>query len=369
MFRVSVTMDDHSQFLRMNFQNLRKSAFVNPLHPRSNLNQSYNLDFQKDKKMKFQLPFYALLGAALFFSCQKAAPKADAYGNFEADERIVSAEASGQILTLNIEEGQTLKAGQQVGTIDSMQLALKREQLQASIRAVAAKSPAIGAQLAVFEKQVASVKQQLATLDREKRRVENLLKSDAATPKQLDDLNAQIEAAQRQMDVLLEQKTASNATLDVQKGGLLAEVLPLQKQIAQLDDQLHKCHIINPLDGTVLVQYAEPGEITGFGKPLYKVADLATMTLRAYVAGNQLGSIKVGQEVKVLVDAADGKQQEFTGKIHWISPKAEFTPKVIQTKEERVNLVYAVKISVANPEGLLKIGMPAEVMINTSKSQ
>jgi HlyD family secretion protein len=313
--------------------------------------------------MKFQLPFLALLCAVVLLSCQKTAPKADAYGNFEADERIVSAEASGQILTLNIEEGQTLKSGQQVGAIDSVQLSLRREQLQASIRAVAAKSPAIGAQLAVFEKQVASVKQQLATLDREKRRVENLLKSDAATPKQLDDLNAQIEATQRQMDVLLEQKTASNATLDVQKGGLLAEVLPLQKQIAQLDDQLAKSHIINPLDGTVLVKYAEPGEITGFGKPLYKVADLATMTLRAYIAGDQLGSVKVGQEVKVLVDAADHKQQEFTGKVRWISPKAEFTPKVIQTKEERVNLVYAVKISVANPEGVLKIGMPAEVKL------
>ena len=306
---------------------------------------------------------YLFFGLLTLAACQKTAPKADAYGNFEADERIVSAEASGKILTLDIEEGQGLKAGQQVGSIDSVQLALRREQLQASIRAVAAKSPAIGAQLAVFEKQVASVKQQLATLDREKRRVENLLKSDAATPKQLDDLNAQIEAAQRQMDVLLEQKTASNASLDVQKGGLLAEVLPLQKQIAQLDDQLAKCHVINPLDGTVLVKYAEPGEVTAFGKPLYKVADIATMTLRAYVAGDQLTSVKVGQDVKVLVDAADGQQQEFVGKVRWISPKAEFTPKVIQTKEERVNLVYAMKISVANPDGVLKIGMPAEVKL------
>lgn len=313
--------------------------------------------------MKFQFPAYALLLAALFFSCQKTAPKADAYGNFEADERIVSAEASGKILTLDIEEGQLLKSGQQVGSIDSVQLALRREQLQASIRAITAKSPAIGAQLAVFEKQVASVKQQLATLDREKRRVENLLKNDAATPKQLDDLNAQIEAAQRQMDVLLEQKTASNASLDVQKGGLLAEVLPLQKQIAQLDDQLAKCHVINPLEGTVLVKYAEPGEVTAYGKPLYKVADLATMALRAYVAGDQLASVKIGQDVKVLVDTADGNQQEFMGKVRWISAKAEFTPKVIQTKEERVNLVYAVKISVANPEGVLKIGMPAEVKL------
>ena len=188
--------------------------------------------------MKFQLLIYGLLPLFCLAACSKFAPKADAYGNFEAEERIVSAEASGKILTLNLEEGQDLKAGQQVGTIDSIQIALKREQLQASIRAIVAKSPAIGAQLAVFEKQTASIRQQLTTLDREKRRIENLLKSDAATPKQLDDLNAQIEAAQRQLDVIGEQKTASNASLGVQKSGLLAEVLPLQKQIAQLDDQL-----------------------------------------------------------------------------------------------------------------------------------
>lgn len=320
-----------------------------------------NQSNQSNNTMKFQLPVFGLMIALSFAACQKAAPKADAYGNFEAEERIISAEASGKILNLNIEEGQDLKAGQQVGAIDSLQIALKREQLKAGIRAVVAKSPAIGAQLAVYEKQTASVRQQLATLEHEKRRVENLLKNDAATPKQLDDLNAQIEAAQRQMEVIGEQKLASNATLGVQKNGLLAEVLPLQKQIAQLDDQLVKSRIVNPMSGTVLVKYAEPGEVTAFGKPLYKVADLSTLTLRAYVAGDQLTSIKTGQEVKVLVDISGGKQQEFAGKIRWISSKAEFTPKVIQTREERVNLVYAVKITVDNAGGELKIGMPAEV--------
>ncbi|MFN0174405.1 MAG: HlyD family secretion protein [Saprospiraceae bacterium] len=302
-----------------------------------------------------------ILCLSLFNSCYKTAPKADAYGNFEAEERIVSAEANGKILTLSIEEGQDLKAGQQVGSIDSLQIALKREQLQASIRAVVAKSPAIGAQLAVYEKQTASVLQKLSTLEREKRRVENLLKSDAATPKQLDELNAQIEAAQREMEVIGEQRSASNASLGVQKSGMLAEVLPIQKQIAQLDDQLAKSRIVNPIDGTVLVKYAEVGEITSFGKPLYKVADLATLTLRAYVAGDQLSKVKVGQQVKVYVDIADGEQQELEGKIRWISPRAEFTPKVIQTREERVNLVYAVKITVPNEAGVLKIGMPAEL--------
>ncbi len=312
-------------------------------------------------KAHFFIPF--LLTTLLLAACNGNGTVADAYGNFEADELIVGAEASGKILAFTVEEGQTLTAGQVVGSIDSTQLALRREQLQASIRAIAAKSPAIAAQLAVFERQVASVQQQLATLDREKRRVENLLKSDAATPKQLDDLNAQIEAAQRQMDVVLEQRSASNASLSTQKGGLLAEVLPLRKQIAQIDDQLAKCRIVNPAAGTVLVTYAEPGEITSFGKPLYKIADLGTMTLRAYVAGNQLGTVKNGQQVKVLIDAGGGTQQEFSGKVTWISPKAEFTPKVVQTKEERVNLVYAVKISVPNPDGVLKIGMPAEVTL------
>lgn len=304
---------------------------------------------------------FALITFLFANACQKAAPKADAYGNFEADERIVGAETSGKILRLQVEEGQTLQADEVVGAIDAVQLELRREQLQASIRAVTAKSPEIGAQLAVFEKQVNAVKQQLATLEREKRRVENLLKSDAAVPKQLDDLNAQIDAANRQMEVVLEQKSASNAGLSTQKNGLLAEVLPLQKQIAQLDDQIAKCRIVNPSTGTVLVSYAESGEVAVPGKPLYKIADLGLLILRAYVAGDQLGSVKIGQTLKVLVDGPNNTQQEFQGKVKWISPKAEFTPKIIQTKEERVNLVYAVKIEVANPDGVLKIGMPGEV--------
>ncbi|MCC7466986.1 MAG: efflux RND transporter periplasmic adaptor subunit [Saprospiraceae bacterium] len=311
------------------------------------------------------MKYFLLILPVLILACGKTAPKADAYGNFEADERIISSEATGKIMTLSLEEGQSLEAGQVIGAIDSVQIVLKKEQLQASIRAIIAKSPAIGAQLAVFEKQIASIQQQLSTLDREKRRVENLLKSDAATPKPLDDINAQIEAAQRQLDVIGEQKSASNASLGVQKSGLLAEVLPLQKQLAQLDDQLAKCRIVNPVKGNVLIKYAEPGEVTAFGKPLYKIADLSTLTLRAYVAGDQLTRIKTGQDLKVQVDAADGATQEFTGKVRWISPKAEFTPKVIQTKEERVNLVYAVKIDVPNPDGLLKIGMPAEVYFDS----
>jgi len=303
--------------------------------------------------------FFALF-LAFFAACQKNGPKADAYGNFEADDRIISAEANGQILEFNLEEGQVLQAAQVIGRIDSTQLILKKEQLQAAIRAVAAKSPAISAQLAVFEKQLNASRQQLSTLQREKQRVENLLKSDAATPKQLDDLNDQIALVQRQMDVILEQRSATDASLSTQKGGLLAEILPLEKQIAQLDDQIEKCRIENPVAGTVLTRYAEAGELASFGKPLYKIADLNKMILRAYVAGDQLGSIRLGQQLKVAIDAPDGAMREFSGKITWISSKAEFTPKIIQTKDERVNLVYAVKIGVAN-DGSLKIGMPGEV--------
>lgn len=304
--------------------------------------------------------FLFLSLSILIYSCQKNGPKADAYGNFEADEMIVSAEANGQILELRLEEGQTLEAGAIVGRIDSTQLVLKKEQLQAAIRAIVAKSPAIGAQLAVYEKQLDANRQQLANLQREKQRVEKLLSSDAATPKQLDELNDQITLVQRQMDVVLQQRSATDASLSTQKGGLLAEVLPLQKQIAQLEDQIAKCRVENPVAGTVLTRYAETGELATFGKPLYKIADLRTLVLRAYVAGDQLGNIRLGQELKVAIDAPGGGMREFPGKVIWISPKAEFTPKIIQTKDERVNLVYAVKIEVEN-DGSLKIGMPGEL--------
>ena len=307
------------------------------------------------KYLLFILPLFLLLTG-----CEDNSLQADAYGNFEADELIISAEANGQILELKLEEGQVLEANQQLGRIDSIQLTLKKEQLKAAIRAIAAKSPAISAQLAVFEKQLNTNSEQRNVLLREKKRIEKLLKSDAATPKQLDELNDQITLVERQKDVILEQRSATDANLSTQKGGLLAEILPLEKQIAQLDDQIEKCRIVNPVAGTVLSTYAAEGEIATFGKPLYKIADLRQIILRAYVAGDQLGDIRLGQEVTVAIDASDGGMQEFSGKISWISSKAEFTPKIIQTKEERVNLVYAVKINVQN-DGQLKIGMPGEL--------
>lgn len=306
--------------------------------------------------MKYILPFLLLS----LWACTKNNNKSDAYGNFEAEERIVSAEATGKILELRIDEGQSVKAGQVVGRIDSTQIVLKIAQLRASMQAVAAKSPAISAQLAVYDRQTAAANTTLSNLDREKKRLETLLKSDAATPQQLDQINDQIAATRRQMEVIAEQKSAMNAGLGVQKSGLMAEIAPLQQQIAQLEDQLSKCRIIAPMDGVVLTQFAEQGEITAMGKPLFKTADIDRITLRAYIAAPQLTEVKLGQEVTVLVDGPDGSMLSKPGKVTWIASKAEFTPKIIQTKEERVNLVYAIHIEVAN-DGTLKIGMPAEV--------
>ncbi|MDX2134341.1 MAG: HlyD family efflux transporter periplasmic adaptor subunit [Saprospiraceae bacterium] len=308
-----------------------------------------------------RIPFLFL--PLLWASCGNHAPKADAYGNFEAEEYIVSAEANGQILQFDVDEGLVLRAGQVVGAVDSVQLILQREQLRASIRAVAAKSPAIREQLAVYEKQLDASRRQLASLEREKQRVQSLLKQDAATPKQLDELNDQIDLIHKQMAVTTEQRSATDASLSTQKSGLLAEIMPLQKQIERLDDQIAKCRLVNPMDGTVLVQYAEAGEVTTYGKPLYKLADMDTLVFRAYLAGDQLSRIVVGQSVTVRIDGPDGGYVDFPGRVTWIASEAEFTPKVIQTKNERVHLVYAIKVLVGN-DGRLKIGMPGEMIIS-----
>lgn len=308
-----------------------------------------------------RIPF--LLLPFLWASCGNHHPEADAYGNFEAEERIVSAEATGQILQFDVEEGLVLRAGQLVGLVDSTQLFLQREQLRASIRAVAAKSPAIREQLAVYGKQLDASRRQLSALEREKQRIQSLLKQDAATPKQLDEINDQIDLIEKQMAVTTEQRSATDASLSTQKTGLLAEIMPLQKQIERLDDQIAKCRLVNPTDGTVLVQYAEAGEVTAFGKPLYKLADMDTLVFRAYLAGDQLSRIVVGQSVTVRIDGPDGGYVDFSGKVTWIASEAEFTPKVIQTKNERVHLVYAIKIRVGN-DSRLKIGMPGEMIIS-----
>ena len=270
----------------------------------------------------------------------------DASGSFEAVEVIISAEANGVIKELNIEEGQNLQAGQNIGYIDSVQLFLKKKQLESQMAALLAKKPNIAVQLS-------ALREQLKTAEIEQKRIINLVKSEAATTKQLDDINAQIEIIKKQID-------AQKSTLSITSEGINKDILPLQVQMEQLADQLQKCKIINPLNGTVLTKYAEQNEMAIAGKALYKIADLSSIIIRAYVSGDQLSLIKLNQKVKVHTDDGSGGFREDEGTITWISDKAEFTPKTIQTKDERANMVYAVKIKMKN-DGTYKIGMYGEV--------
>ena len=291
---------------------------------------------------------FIILVSLVLTACSTGNDQHDASGTFEAVETIVSAEASGTIKALDITEGQLIQKGQTIGYIDSVQLYLKRKQLHAQIRAVLSKRPNIPAQLSALYEQLKQGK-------REQQRVSNLLKSDAATQKQYDDATSHVAVIERQIE-------AQESSLDITSASLKEEVLPLQVQIEQVNDQLEKCKIVNQVEGTVLVKYAEAFETTVSGKPLYKVADLSSIILRAYITGNQLSKVTLNQKVTILVDDLGGKYKEYAGSVEWISSKAEFTPKTIQTKDERANLVYAVKISVKN-DGILKIGMYGEVKL------
>lgn len=313
--------------------------------------------------LKLSIQFFLL--SILFSACENNKDEYDATGTFEATEIIVSAEANGVIQALNIEEGQTLDSGRQIGYIDTVQLFLKKKQLEAQIKAMGYKLPDILAQTAQFKQQAAVTQSHLDYLLKEKNRTQNLLKADAATPKQLDDINAQIAEAQEQIKAINKQGTAQASALQTQHSGISADVAPLYIQIEQINDQLEKSKIINPVNGTVLTKFAEADEMATTGKPLYIIADLSTIILRAYITGDQFSSARLGQKVKVLVDNTSEKSREYGGTIEWISNKAEFTPKTIQTKDERANLVYAVKINVKN-DGSLKIGMYGEVKLTAN---
>jgi len=273
----------------------------------------------------------------------------DASGSFEAEETIISAEATGVICQFDLAEGQVLTAGQPIGYIDSTQLFLKKKQLESQIRALLGKKPDI-------EVQLSALQSQLRTAETERQRIEKLIAGDAATPKQLDDVNAQIE-------VLKKQIAAQQSTLNISSGGIDKDVEPLQIQVEQLEDQLAKCRLISPQNGTVLSKIAKVNELTAIGKPLYKIADLQNITLRAFVTSAQLTQLKIGQSVKVFADFGEKETREYEGVISWISDKSEFTPKTIQTQDERANLVYAVKIKVKN-DGFLKIGMYGQIKFN-----
>jgi HlyD family secretion protein len=301
--------------------------------------------------------------AVLFTACNRNAQKFDASGTFEVDEVIVSAEQTGKLLSFDVNEGQTIPARCVVGIIDAENLSLQKEQVQASIAALHEKTADVGPQVRLLQEQLAVQQSQLDNMLHERTRVENLLKQDAATGKQLDDMNSQIEVLKKQMDVTRQQINVQKTNTSTQNRTVLSEKAPLEKRVAQLSDQINKAQIINPISGTVITKYAEAGEVTSAGKALYKIANLDTLTLRAYITGTQLPQIKLNQTVKVMIDSGANAYREYPGTITWISDKAEFTPKTIQTKEERANLVYAIKVKVKN-DGYLKIGMYGEVLFN-----
>ena len=305
----------------------------------------------------------AILAILLAASCSRKTNKFDASGTFETDEVIVSAQATGQILSFNVEEGQTIPKDSVVGVIDPTDLALQKEQAQASIQVLKEKTADVTPQIKMLQDQLAVQQTQLNNLLHEQARIENLLKEDAATKKQLDDINYQIESAKKQMSVTQQQINVQKTNVATQNRSILSEGKPLAKRVAQLDEQLQRTNITNPVGGTVITKYAEAGEVTSIGKALYKIANLSTLTLRAYVTGEQLPQIKLGQRVTVQIDSSANHYRRLPGTITWISDKAEFTPKTIQTKDERANLVYAIKVKVMN-DGYLKIGMYGEVIFN-----
>jgi len=296
-------------------------------------------------------------------SCNRSGNKFDASGTFETDEVIVSAQATGQILSFKIEEGQTISKDSTIGEIDPTDLTLQKEQAQASIQALHEKTSDVTPQVKLLEDQLKVQQTQLDNLLHEQARTENLLKEDAATKKQLDDIIYQVEALKKQMSVTEQQVNVQKTNVATQNRSIMSEGKPMEKKVDQINEQLQKTKIINPVQGTVLTKYAQAGEVTAAGKALYKIADLSTLNLRAYITGDQVPGIKLGQQVTVLIDSGANNYRKVPGTITWISGKAEFTPKTIQTKDERANLVYAIKIKVKN-DGYLKIGMYGEVKFN-----
>lgn len=292
--------------------------------------------------------FLMIVPLTLAVACTGNEVKWDATGSFEATEVTVSAEGSGNILSLSITEGQMLESGEFVGQIDTVQLYLNKLQLTAS------RSGAMS-QRADIAKQIAATEQQIRWQESEQSRFEKLLSQNAATAKQLDDITNQISVLKRQL-------AAQRSTLENSNRSISDQAQALEVQIAQVEDQLRKCRITSPIRGTVLVRYAEQGEFTAVGKPLFTVANLDQIYLRAYITADQLTQMKLGQKVRVYADFGADSQREYQGIVEWISPRSEFTPKTIQTRDERANLVYAIKIATQN-DGYLKIGMYGQVVL------
>lgn len=269
-------------------------------------------------------------------------------GTFEATEVIISSEAAGRILSFDIEEGMAINADEPLAVIDSVQLHLQRSQLEAQLSALLNSRPDV-------QTQVASLREQIATLKVEQRRIENMLRDGAATEKQKDDIDSQIR-------ILESQLSATLSTLNTNTSTINSNAEAIRVQISALDDRIAKCRATSPISGTVLVKYAQEGELATVGKPLVKIADLGNIYLRAYFTSDQLASIKLGDEVTVIADFGGEERYDYMGRVAWISAESEFTPKTIQTADTRANLVYAVKIAVEN-DGRLKIGLAGEVKL------
>ncbi|HET6567439.1 MAG TPA: efflux RND transporter periplasmic adaptor subunit [Rhodothermales bacterium] len=270
--------------------------------------------------------------------------EADAYGNFEADETLISSQAAGELITFAPDEGEILGAGQVVGVVDTVDLSLQRQELAANRSAVYAQSAGVLSQIGVLQ-------EQRETAEKDRARIRQLVSQQAATPQQLDEINGRIQVIDQQIASIRTQNRSALSQLDV-----------LDAKLAQLEHQIRESRIVNPVRGTVLVTYADPHELVAPGKPLYRIADLDTMYLRAYVSGAQLPQVRLGEDVQVRIDDGEGGYTTLPGRVGWISSQAEFTPRMVQTKEERVNLVYAIKVYVPNENGLLKVGMPGEVV-------
>jgi len=292
---------------------------------------------------------FFIIGIALILSaCANKDAQFDASGVFEVTELMVSAQANGELMTFNVMEGQTVEAGAPLGYIDTTQLYLRKMQMMASINAVESRQYNVS-------RQIAAIRQQIENQKTEQRRFENLVQSNAANQKQLDDINAQIALLEKQLEAQTETLQNNNRSISGERQALLM-------QIAQLDDQIRRSIVSSPISGTVLTKFAERGELAMQGRALFKVADINNMFLRAYITASQLSELKTGQQVKVFSDLGKSDRKEYQGTVTWISDKAEFTPKTILTRDERANLVYAVKVAVKN-DGYIKKGMYGELKI------
>ena len=291
-----------------------------------------------------------LLGlAVLLFSCHNEDGEYDATGVFETTEVIVSAQGTGEIMRFDIDEGKTVDAEVELGYIDTVQLSLKKQELLANLEATDSRRYDVA-------RQIASLREEIATQKREQQRYQNLVQAKAANQKQLDDINARLATLEKQLAAQTETLENGNRTVS-------GQVRMLEAQLAQVEDQIGKCRISSPINGTILSKYAEAGELASQGRALFKVGDIVNMYLRAYITADQLTELKIGQSVRVFADEGESGHREYAGTVSWISDKAEFTPKTIQTRDERANLVYAVKIQIQN-DGFVKRGMYGEIKIN-----